>query len=153
WNRDLGTTGWGNRELETYTNSTDNAFLDGHGHLVIRVLKTDTGYTSARLKTQDRFTFTYGKVEARIRLPHGQGIWPAFWMLAADRSVRWPNSGEIDIMENIGREPGIVHATVHGPGYSGDKGITSRHPLNKPDDFHVYAAIWRPDSIEFQVDG
>jgi beta-glucanase (GH16 family) len=152
WNYDAGAGKWGNYELETYTDSAGNAFLDGNGHLVIRVLKTADGYTSARLKTEGKFEFTYGKVEARLRLPQGQGIWPAFWMLPLDRSLRWPNAGEIDIMENIGREPGIVHATVHGPGYSGDKGITSTYQLDKPDAFHIYTVEWRRDSIEFQVD-
>jgi beta-glucanase (GH16 family) len=158
WNCDLGAGGWGNNELETYTNAIENAFLDGRGHLVIRVLKTADGYTSARLKTLEKFSFLYGKVEARIRIPRGQGIWPAFWMLAANRSlVGWRNSGEIDIMENIGREPSRVHATVHGPGYSGDNGIGGIVPLPGDrafaDDFHTFAIVWRKESIELFVDG
>ena len=158
WTYDLGATGWGNRELENYTDSRRNAFLDGNGNLVIRALKTAEGYTSARLKTQGRFTFTYGKVEARIRIPFGQGIWPAFWMLGANiDTVHWPRCGELDIMENIGREPATVHATVHGPGYSGGHGIGRPYELPAggkfADEFHVFTVIWQPDRIEFQVDG
>jgi len=159
WTYDVGATGWGNRELEEYTKSTENAFLDGDGHLVIRTQRSDAGkITSARIKTKQKFTFTYGKVEARIRIPFGQGIWPAFWMLGDNiDTARWPSCGEIDIMENIGREPSIVHGTVHGPGYSGDKGITAQQALpagqKLSDDFHVFAAVWTRDSIEFSIDG
>src|ERR1035437_7343004 len=85
WSRDLGQSGWGNKELENYTNSTENAFLDGAGHLIIQAIRTGEGrYTSARLKTAGLAAFTYGKIEARIRIPYGQGIWPAFWMLGED---------------------------------------------------------------------
>src|SRR5438552_1554566 len=106
WAYDTGATGWGNQELENYTKSPDNASLDGKGDLVIRAVRTASGYTSARLKTQGKFTTTYGKIEARMRIPYGQGLWPAFWMLGSDIDpVGWPGCGEIDIMENIGREP------------------------------------------------
>src|SRR4051812_20906198 len=103
WTYDLGATGWGNHELENYTNSTANAFHDGEGHLVIQVLKAASGaYSSARLKTQGLATFTHGRIEARIKVPFGQGIWPAFWMLGEDiGSAGWPRCGEIDVMENI----------------------------------------------------
>jgi len=159
WVFDLGRgpngNGWGNNELETYTNSLGNAHLDGNGHLVIRA--SASPYTSARLKTLGKFTTTYGKIEARIQIPRGQGIWPAFWMLGADLATAgWPACGEIDIMENIGREPSIVHATVHGPGYSGGSGITSMYsqPAGHAfaDDFHVFAVVWSPQSLEFFVD-
>jgi beta-glucanase (GH16 family) len=159
WTFDLGANGWGNRELEEYRNSVENSFQDGEGNLVIRAQRTPSGgYTSARLKTKRIFSFTYGKVEARIRLPRGQGIWPAFWMLGADiDTVSWPACGEIDVMENIGREPSIVHATVHGPGYSGDKGITAAYELPNgkklSDDFHTFSAEWTADAIEFFIDG
>jgi len=158
WTYDLGAGGWGNRELETYTDSRRNAFLDGRGNLIIRALKTADGYTSARVKTQGKFSFTYGKVEARIRIPFGQGIWPAFWMLGAniDRAG-WPVCGEVDIMENIGREPGVVHGTVHGPGYSGPSAIGRPYELpggaRFAAGFHLFAAIWRPEGVEFVVDG
>jgi beta-glucanase (GH16 family) len=125
----------------------------------MRALKTGAAsYTSARIKTQGRFSVTYGKVEARIRIPSGQGIWPAFWMLGADiDQVGWPTCGEIDIMENIGKEPATIHGTVHGPGYSGGNGIGG--PFSLPagqrfaDDYHVYGIEWSPQSVAFFVDG
>jgi len=157
WTYDLGATGWGNNEKENYTNSTGNAFLDGEGHLVIQAIATAGGYTSARLKTQGLYSLTYGKIEMRARIPFGQGIWPAFWMLGVDiDSAGWPRSGEIDIMENIGKEPSIVHGTVHGPGYSGGNGIGA--PLQLPngqrfaDAFHTFAVVWGPESVDFLVD-
>ena len=160
WVYDLGRgqDGWGNAELESYTNSTVNVFLDGNGHLVIRAIADGSGaYTSARLKTVTKFSFTYGKVEARIRIPYGQGIWPAFWMLGSSiSSTGWPACGEIDIMENIGKEPSTVHGTVHGPGYSGGRGITGTYALPSgkfSDDFHVFTAVWSPGRLEFLVDG
>jgi beta-glucanase (GH16 family) len=115
-------------------------------------------YTSARLKTQGTFAQTAGRFEARIRIPRGQGLWPAFWMLGQDiTSVGWPACGEIDIMENIGREPSIVHGTLHGPGYSGGQGIGAAftHPAGGPfaDDFHVYAIEWEAEAIRWSVDG
>jgi beta-glucanase (GH16 family) len=159
WTYDLGQTGWGNQELENYTNSTSNAFLDGDGHLVIQAIAEPGGkYTSARLKTQGLSAFTYGRIEARIQIPYGQGIWPAFWMLGADiPTAGWPRCGEIDIMENIGKEPATIHGTVHGPGYSGGNGIGA--PFTLPGaqpfsaDFHVYAVVWSESAVEFEVDG
>ena len=161
WTYDVGKTGWGNAELEEYTRSTANAFEDGDGHLVIQAIKTNdasgAGYTSARLKTQGLAAFTYGRVEARMKLPHGQGIWPAFWMLGSDiAAVGWPRCGEIDIMENIGKEPAVVHGTVHGPGYSGGNGIGAPYSLPAgafADAFHVFTLQWQPESVEFAVDG
>ena len=159
WTYDLGQSGWGNSELENYTNSTSNAFLDGNGHLVIQAIAAGGGmYTSARLKTQGLVAFTYGKIAARIQIPFGQGIWPAFWMLGTDiGSAEWPRCGEIDIMENIGREPSAVHGTVHGPGYSGANGIGAPFVLpggqRFADDFHVFAVAWEKDSVVFEVDG
>jgi beta-glucanase (GH16 family) len=158
WTYDLGTNnGWGNNEKENYTNSTGNAFLDGAGHLIIQAIATrDGGFTSARLKTQGLYSVTYGKIEMRARIPFGQGLWPAFWMLGSDiDSVGWPHCGEIDIMENIGKEPSTVHGTVHGPGYSGN-GIGA--PFLLPDgqrfadDFHTFAVVWGPESVDFLVD-
>lgn len=165
WGFDLGGNGWGNNELETYTNRTTNASLE-NGMLVIRALKeTYTGsdnrtrdYTSARLLTKNKFSLTYGRIEARIKVPFGQGIWPAFWMLGDNiNTAGWPNCGEIDIMENIGREPSIVHGTVHGPGYSGDKGVGAAYTLSNgqkfSDDFHTFAVEWEPNVIRWYVDG
>jgi beta-glucanase (GH16 family) len=166
WNYDVGGNGWGNNELETYTRRSDNAFLDGDGHLVIKLIKeTFTGqdgirrdYTSARLLTKDKFTQRYGRVEGRIKVPFGQGIWPAFWMLGANiAEVGWPACGEIDIMENIGREPAITHGSLHGPGYSGGSPLTGIYTLPAgqkfADDFHIFAVEWEPAAIRFYVDG
>ncbi len=161
WVYDLGhsTDGWGNHELEAYTNSLDNVRQDGQGHLVIRALKDDKGdYTSARIKTLGKFATQYGKIEVRMKIPQGQGVWPAFWAMGADiEKIGWPNCGEIDIMENIGKEPAIVHGTVHAPGYYGDKGPSGSYTLpagqKLADDFHVYGMVWTADSIEFEFDG
>jgi beta-glucanase (GH16 family) len=158
WTYDLGGGGWGNQELETYTNATQNVHLDGSGHLVIHVDKTASGYTSARIKTQGLFSAQYGHIEARIRLPFGQGIWPAFWMLGADYpGTPWPQCGEIDIMENVGREPSVNHGSLHGPGYSGGASISTGYTLpggvKFSDDFHVFAIDWAPQQVAFSVDG
>jgi beta-glucanase (GH16 family) len=159
WAYDLGGGGWGNRELEVYTSTRENVFQDGVGHLVIRAIKTASGgYTSARLKTQGKFNIEYGKIEARIKIPHGQGVWPAFWMLGDDIvGAPWPKCGEIDVMENIGKEPAVVHGTVHGPGYSGAHGISAPYSLpgSPPlsEDFHIYSVEWTPGRIEFFIDG
>jgi beta-glucanase (GH16 family) len=161
WFYDLGHDGegWGNHELQAYTNSIENVRQDGQGHLVIRALKDASGnYTSGRLNTRGKFTTTYGKIEARIKLPHGQGMWPAFWAMGADiGKVGWPDCGEIDIMENIGKEPGIQHASLHGPGYSDGHSLTGAYKLpageKLADDFHVYGIIWTKQSAEFLFDG
>jgi len=158
WVYDLGGGGWGNHEMEVYTDRRANSYLDGQGHLVIRALQAAPGkFTSARLKTQGKFAFEFGRAEARIRIPYGQGIWPAFWMLGADvRRSAWPTCGEIDIMENIGREPDTVHGTVHGPGYSGANSIGKPFQIATgrfADDYHVYAVEWTPERMDFLVDG
>jgi len=157
-----------NHEREYYTSGTNNAALDGQGHLVITARKENPGnyncwygtceYTSARLSTSATFTQAYGHFETRMKIPRGQGMWPAFWMLGNDiGSVGWPNSGEIDIMENVGFEPGTVHGTLHGPGYSGSAGVGAGYTLPGSqafaDDFHVFAVDWAPNSITFSVDG
>jgi beta-glucanase (GH16 family) len=165
WSFDIGGNGWGNNELESYTNRSVNSHLED-GALLIRVLKeTYTGsdnitrnYTSARLLTRNKFTQAYGRFEARIKIPFGQGIWPAFWMLGDDiNSAGWPTCGEIDIMENIGREPAIVHGTLHGPGYSGGNGITASYALPPSqkfsDDYHTFSVEWEPNVMRFYVDG
>ncbi|MGW6279527.1 ricin-type beta-trefoil lectin domain protein [Kribbella sp. NPDC055071] len=163
WRYDIGGSGWGNDEREYYTNSTRNSALDGQGNLVITARQENAGYqchygpcqyTSARLLTAQTFTQTYGSFEARIKIPGTQGVWPAFWMLGGGN---WPNDGEIDIMENIGREPNTVHGTIHGPGYSGANGIGAAYnsPNGQPfrNDFHTYRVDWAPDSITWFVDG
>ena len=157
-----------NHERQYYTPDNANAALDGEGHLVITARRENPGgytcwygpceYTSARLNTAGRFTQAYGHVEARMKLPRGQGMWPAFWMLGEDfDSVGWPDCGEIDIMENVGFEPGTVHGTLHGPGYSGGDPITGSFTLPNgevfADDFHVFAVDWSPGQISWSVDG
>ena len=158
WTYDLGGGGWGNRELETYTDQPENVHLDGSGHLVIHAARESAGYSSARIKTKGLFTPQYGHIEARIRLPFGQGIWPAFWMLGANYpATPWPDCGEIDIMENVGREPSVNHGSAHGPGYSGGSSISTVYTLpggaKFSDDFHVFAIDWAPQSIAWSVDG
>ncbi len=165
WVHDLGGHGWGNNELQIYTDRPVNARIE-EGHLVLEARReTFTGsdgrtrdYTSARIKTQGRAAWTYGRLEARMKIPRGQGIWPAFWTLGTGQDrAGWPACGEIDVMENIGREPGTVHGTVHGPGYSGGAGIGRGHRLADgralADDFHVYAAEWDPGRIRWLLDG
>ena len=177
WNYDLGGGGWGNGEAEVYTNSTQNAFQDGQGNLVIRAIRDASGnYTSARLQTGSPGASThttdgnwqYGRIVARIKLPFGHGVWPAFWMLGENiGAVGWPTCGEVDIMENFGvykPQPNLVvdntsvnNGTAHGPGYSGGSGISKSYMLpfaeKVADDYHIYAIEWSQDSIKFFVDG
>lgn len=165
WTFDLGGNGWGNQELESYTNRSENAHIE-KGDLVITARPEHfTGsdgivrdYTSARLKTLGLFSQKYGRFEARIKIPAGQGMWPAFWMMGDNvEQVGWPKCGEIDIMENVGKEPGIVHGSLHGP-ERGSLPKDMMQPFAFPaerrfaDDFHVYAIEWRPDVIRFYVD-
>ena len=159
WSFETGGNGWGNNELEYYTDRTNNAVI-ADGKLVIQAQPENYGgktITSARLLTKNKGAWTYGRFEARIKIPRGQGIWPAFWMLGTDvASAGWPTCGEVDIMENIGKEPGKVHGTVHGPGYSGGDGIGG--PFSLPDgatfadDFHVYAVDCESNVITWFVD-
>ncbi|MFE1751256.1 ricin-type beta-trefoil lectin domain protein [Streptomyces anandii] len=157
-----------NHERQYYTAGNRNAALDGQGHLVITARRENPAnyqcwygtcqYTSARLNTSGKFAAQYGHVEARMRIPRGQGMWPAFWMLGDDiGQVGWPNSGEIDVMENVGFEPSTVHGTIHGPGYSGSGGLGAGYTLPGgqafADAFHTFAVDWAPDSITWSVDG
>ena len=152
-----------NHELETYTRVPANVHQQD-GHLVISALKQKNtrpdgsirDYTSGRIFTQGLFSQTYGRFEASIKMPLGKGIWPAFWLLGDDiNTVGWPRSGEIDIVENIG-EPTVSHSTIHGPGYSGDKGPTAAFtlPAGQQVDtaFHLYALEWSPNDIKFFLD-
>ena len=155
WTYDLGGGGWGNGESEVYTDSRSNSYLDGQGNLAIKAIRAaDGSFTSARLKTQGLYQVQYGKIEARIKLPYGQGIWPAFWMLGVDiGSVGWPQCGEVDIMENIGREPSMNHGSTHGPGNDATAAFTLAGGQKLSDDFHLFSIIWEKDSVEFFVDG
>jgi len=164
WGYDTGGSGWGNNELEYYTSRTNNARIED-GKLVIEARQENydrRNITSARLLTKGKWSGTYGRIEASIKIPRGQGMWPAFWMLGTNiTSVNWPACGEIDIMENIGREPGTVHGTVHGPqsggDYNGDIGVGG--PVKLPggaafaDDFHLYAVEWTTNRIDWLLDG
>lgn len=159
WVHDVGGDGWGNDQLEYNTDRTDNVRHNGTGVLTIQALIEDyegNGYTSGRIKTQDKFSFSYGRVEARIRLPEGSGMWPAFWLLGDSiDEVGWPLCGEIDIMEMRGSEPYIVHGTVHGPGYSAGDSIGGPYTLNEGtfnDDYHVFAVDIDPGHISWSVD-
>jgi beta-glucanase (GH16 family) len=160
WTFDTGTGigGWGNAERQHYTDRPENARVE-NGHLVIEAREESyrgSKYTSARLKTQGLHSWTYGRVEARIKIPFGQGIWTAFWMLGQDiGEVDWPACGEIDIVENVGKEPFTVHGTLHGPGYSGANGVGGAYRLSDEafaDDFHTFAIEWEPDQVRWYVD-
>lgn len=163
WVMESGGNGWGNQELEYYTPRPKNVRLE-NGNLVIEAAKEEfTGsdgvkrrYTSGRLKTQGRFSQAYGRFEARIQIPAGQGVWPAFWLLGDDYSTAgWPACGEIDIMENMGVEKSRIHGSIHGPGYSARGSLTSRYTLPEgkfSDGFHVFAVEWDPQVIRFYAD-
>lgn len=160
WSAEVAGHGYGNNEMQFYTARPENLRVEG-GNLVIEARKEayqGRQYTSARLKTAGLMERQYGRFEARIKVPQGQGIWPAFWMLGADiGKAGWPRSGEIDIMENIGREPGIVHGTLHGPGYSGEHAFGAASALaagqRYADNFHVFAVEWEPGEIRWYRDG
>lgn len=159
WSFDIGTD-WGNDQLEYDTNRPENVSLDGNGNLAIIARQESyegRNYTSGRIKTAGLFAREGGRFEARIRLPVGQGLWPAFWSLGADfGSVGWPECGEIDIMEYRGQEPNIVHGSLHGPGYSGGAALTgsfTRSGDGFDADFHVFTIDWEEDAITWFVDG
>lgn len=160
WTYDIGNNGWGNQELQNYTSRPENVSKDGNGNLVITAIKENFGgsqYTSARIKTQNLFAQAYGRFEARLITPYGQGVWPAFWMLGSNNeTVSWPQCGEIDIMELRGQQPSTVAGSLHGPGYSGGNAITGSYSLknNRFDlDYHIFAVEWDARKIDFFVDG
>jgi beta-glucanase (GH16 family) len=165
---DLGGGGWGNKELQWYTE--DAVKTNGQGQLEISVTKIpavaedelpyscfgDCQYFSGRIKTQDKIRFKYGRMEARMKLPDGVGVWPAFWMLGSNIKAKgWPKSGEIDIIELRGREPDLAIVSAHGPGYSGAASKTGSKRYGTPlsDDYHVYAIEWAANKITWYVDG
>lgn len=154
-----GNDGWGNQELQYYTDRAENISLDGAGNLAITARSESYGgrsFTSGRINTKGLFQQAYGRFEARMKMPWGPGIWPAFWTLGADvDQIGWPQCGEIDIMEYRGQEPQLIHGTVHGPGYSGGASITKSFALANDrfdNDFHVFAIEWDADYIDFFVD-
>ncbi|GHG58109.1 glycoside hydrolase family 16 protein [Streptomyces griseocarneus] len=158
---------WGNHEWQYYTDRPANASLDGRGNLAVtarherlRGMKCGVGpcdITSARLTTKGKFARAYGRFEARIKIPKGQGLWPAFWMLGANADkVTWPANGEIDVMEALGREPGTAHGAIHGPGYV-IQGLERHTALPRggslADGFHTYRIDWTPDTVTWYLDG
>lgn len=166
WTAKIGGGGWGNNELECYTDH--NAALDGQGNLVIMAKQeqvpdypncTNLQYTSSRLQTYGKFDLMYGRVEARLKVPSGNGFWPAFWMLGDDinTGTSWPNCGEIDIMETVNKDPTWIQSSLHGPGYSGGaslhKQIQTQDGKPFSDDFHLYGVTWEWDHFKFYMDG
>lgn len=156
WGYDLGAGGWGNGEEQFYRDHADNVKVEG-GFLKITAKKqtfSGSSYTSARIKTQGKQNFTYGKIEARMKLPQGVGTWPAFWMLGSNfETVGWPTCGEIDIMEYKGYQPNIIHATLHYPGFSGGGAPTQSTTIsNASSEFHNYSVVWTANTIKFYVD-
>lgn len=159
WRYDVGTD-WGNAQLEYDTARPENVALDGAGNLAIvarRENYLEQEYTSARINTRALFEQARGRFEARIKLPVGQGLWPAFWLLGGDiGTTGWPTCGEIDILEYRGQEPNVILGSVHGPGYSGGNSITRRYTLPGAGfdaDFHVFAIEWNESRIAWFVDG
>jgi len=168
WTYETGGWGWGNDELQYYTDSTDNAALDGEGNLVITAREIDPAttdlecwygpceYTSARLISENKQEFEYGRIESRVKVPQGSGIWPAVWTLGNDfREVGWPQTGEIDVMEFVGRLPNEIFGTIHGPGYSGGQSFGGIYDFGTPvyDDWHTFSVEWTPERIDWFVDG
>jgi len=159
-----GIPGWGNDERQYYTGDADNAATDGEGNLVLTLRESDGSldcyygsceYTSARLITANKAEFAYGRIESRIKVAEGVGLWPAFWSLGTDiNQVGWPRTGEIDFMEFVGREPNEVFGTIHGPGYSGSLSFGDDYLFAEPvyNDYHVFAVEWEPDLIRWYVD-
>lgn len=159
WTPEVGGDGWGNEQLEFNTDRVENASLDGEGHLVItarRELYQGSSYTSARLITRGLVEVSQGRVEARLKMPVGSGMWPAFWMLGASfPETSWPACGEIDVVEYRGQEPGIANAALHGPGYSGGQAIDDSTAVAGGGlnwDFHIFAVEWSADEIVWLVD-
>lgn len=157
WGYDLGNNnGWGNNELEYYTNRSDNVIISG-GTLKIKLKKEDymgSAYTSARILTLNKFSFKYGKIEIRAKMPAGSGTWPAIWAMGDDISTNpWPGCGEIDIVEHLGRDLNKIYGTVHYPGHSGGNSVGGTTVITgATTDFHRYAIDWSATAIKFMVD-
>ena len=158
WNYDLGGHGWGNNELQYYTNNSKNVRVE-NGNLVIEARKDsleNRAYTSTRIVSKKKGDWLYGKIEVRAKLPKGKGTWPAIWMLSTDwKYGAWPASGEIDIMEHVGFDPEVVHGTVHTEAYNHTKQTQKEGKITvsgAQEDFHIYAVEWREDKMDFLVD-
>lgn len=160
WRYEVGGNGWGNNELQYYTaRRSENARVEG-GHLLIEARRESwqgKQYTSARLTTRQTQTWTYGRIEARAKLSAGLGTWPAIWMLGQNiGTAGWPRCGELDIMEHVGYDPGVIHGTTHTQAYNHVKHTEKTGTDTIPDvttAFHLYAIDWTPDQIDFYVDG
>jgi beta-glucanase (GH16 family) len=158
WAAEIG-SGWGNEQLEHDTDRPENVSLDGQGHLVFTARKEQLGdqdYTSARITTEGRFSRTHGRIEARIKMPRGKGLWPAFWLLGEDhKSAGWPGCGEIDVMEFRGQNLHEFRGSLHGPGYAGGQNLGRDYevPEDLASDFHVYGVEWTELGIAFTLDG
>lgn len=153
WTYDIGAGGWGNGEVQNYTSNADNVIVDG-GVLKITAKANGSGYTSSRLKSENIFEFTYGRVDVRAKLPASQGTWPAIWMLGANfDTVSWPNCGEIDIMEQTGQNKNITLGTLHYPGMSGGSANGGSTTVStSTSQFHVYSVEWKAGTIDLMVD-
>jgi len=157
WNYETGGGGWGNNELQTYTDSRDNSYVS-NGTLKIHAKKSESGaWTSARMVTSGKASWKYGRFEIRAKLPKGRGTWPAIWMMPQESVYgTWPKSGEIDIMEHVGYDPGIVHGTIHTEAFNHQDGTQKGGRIEVPDaqdNFHVYSIEWTPEEIKWFVDG
>ena len=161
WSYDMGGHGWGNQELQYYTDALQNA-INEYGYLNINALKQKKGtnnYTSARLVSKNKGDFTYGRVEVKAKLPKGVGTWPAIWMLASQMTYGqtfWPDNGEIDIMEHVGFDQNVVHGNVHTKAFNHTIGTNKGNHITVPeasDKFNIYAVNWFPDRIEFEING
>lgn len=153
WSHELGSNGWGNNEIQNYTASLDNS-KQQNGLLIIQAIKKDGQWTSARLVTNKKFDFKYGRVIFKAKLPAGSGTWPALWMLNSDsEKIGWPECGEIDVMEHVGRRPGIVQSALHTPSsYGNTTSVGYTSVTDYSTEFHLYEANWTPEKIEFSVD-
>ncbi|MFL5828706.1 MAG: family 16 glycosylhydrolase [Solirubrobacteraceae bacterium] len=166
WEVINGGNGFGNRELQYYTRRSINVRLNGHGALVLSALRGPfagsdgfrRSYTSGALQTKGRFQTVYRRLEARIKIPAGRGLWPAFWAVGSNvDAVRWPQSGEIDMMENLGNDPFTLLGSIHGPqlghgrGYALTTALRMRRPLSAG--YHVYGVDWSPARLVFTFDG
>jgi beta-glucanase (GH16 family) len=159
WNYDVGGHGWGNNELQFYTDNRPENVRVENGHLVIEARKEawqGMNYTSTRLVTKGKAEWQYGKIEVRAKLPKGRGTWPAIWMLGATTPLKWPDDGEIDIMEHVGFDQGKIHASIHCKKYHHSIGTQKTANIlirDCAENFHVYAAEWNKDSVKVSVDG
>ena len=157
WGYDVGGNGWGNHELEYYTNARpENARVDSNGHLVIETRKepfSGSGYTSARLLTLNKASWTYGIFEIRAKIPRGRGTWPAIWTLSAHQPLAWPDDGELDIMEEVGYNPNWIKGSAHNKQYFGGNSKNGDHFVaDAQDSFHVYKMEWTDNQIDWYVD-